>query len=171
MDLQRTRLDVGSRLAAVCDVPDLDLFPLRYPDVQTVTFRAALEFKAQHMTLWMLGALRRLRLPIPATRWAIALNQFSRIFDSAAGEQGGMCVSVIGNHNIRGGRVRRTWQLTVPAMDGPEIPPMAAVLLARRLVSGEAFTPGAFPCMGILTLNEFSPEFSRWKITTRVEEV
>jgi nucleoside-diphosphate-sugar epimerase len=28
-----------------------------------------------------------------------------------------------------------------------------------------------FPCMGFLTLAEFAPEFARWKITTRMEEV
>jgi hypothetical protein len=26
----KTRLDVGGRLAAACDVPDLELFPARY---------------------------------------------------------------------------------------------------------------------------------------------
>ena len=30
MDLQETRLDVGRRLAAACDVPDLELLPARY---------------------------------------------------------------------------------------------------------------------------------------------
>ena len=30
MDLQVTRLDVGGRLAAACDVPDLELLPARY---------------------------------------------------------------------------------------------------------------------------------------------
>jgi saccharopine dehydrogenase-like NADP-dependent oxidoreductase len=54
MELQETRLDVGGRLAAACDVPDLELFPARYPGVQTVRFSAALEFGVQHLTLWRL---------------------------------------------------------------------------------------------------------------------
>jgi hypothetical protein len=171
MDLQATQLDVGGRLAAACDVPDLELFPARYAGVQTVSFHAALEFGAQHLTLWGLAALRRIGLPFPVARWAVSLNRLAGMFDAGAGEKGGMRVSVVGNRSRDGGRVRRTWQLTAPALDGPEIPCMAAILLARRLARGEAFQSGAFPCMGFLTLPEFSPEFVRWKISTRTEEV
>ncbi len=170
MDLQQTQLDVGGRLAAACDVPDLELFPVRYAGVQTVRFFAALEFGVQHLTLWSLAALRRIGLPFPVARWAVSLNQLAGMFDAGAGEKGGMRISVVGNRSDSGGRVRRTWQLTAPAMDGPEIPCMAAILLARRLARGEVFQSGAFPCMGFLTLSEFAPEFARWKITTRMEE-
>jgi saccharopine dehydrogenase-like NADP-dependent oxidoreductase len=171
MDLRETRLDVGRRLAAACDVPDLELFPARYAGVQTVIFHAALEFGVQHLTLWGLAALRRIGLPFPVARWAVSLNRLARMFDAGAGEKAGMRVSVVGNRSGGGGRVRRTWQLTAPAMDGPEIPCMAANLLARRLARGEVFKSGAFPCVGFLTLSEFAPEFARWKITTRMEEV
>jgi hypothetical protein len=169
MELQKTSLDVGGRLAAACDVPDLELFPARYAGVQNVRFSAALEFGVQHLTLWSLAALRRIGLPLPVARWAVSLNRFAGLFDAGAGEKGGMRVSVVGNRSD-GGRIRRNWQLTAPAMDGPEIPCMAAILLARRLARGEVFQSGAFPCMGFLTLLEFAPEFARWKITTRTEE-
>lgn len=171
MELHETRLDVGGRLAAACDVPDLELFPVRYPGVQTVCFSAALEFGAQHLMLWALAALRRIGLPFPVARWALSLNRFAGMFDVGAGEKGGMRISVVGNRSDGGGRTRRTWQLTAPAMDGPEIPCMAAILLARRLARGEVFQSGAYPCMGFLTLSEFAPEFARWEITTRMEEV
>jgi Saccharopine dehydrogenase NADP binding domain len=171
MELQEARLDVGARLAAACDVPDLELFPARYAGVQTVRFSAALEFGVQHLTLWSLAALRRIGLPFAVARWAVSLDRLAGIFDPGAGDKGGMRVTVVGNRRAGGGRMRRTWQLTAPAMDGPEIPCMAAILLARRLARGELFEPGAFACMGFLTLAEFAPEFVRWKITTRVEEV
>jgi saccharopine dehydrogenase-like NADP-dependent oxidoreductase len=171
MELEEIRLDVGGRLAAACDVPDLELFPMRYKGVQTVRFSAALEFGVQHLTLWSLAALRRIGLPFPVSRWAVSLNRFAGLFDAAASEKGGMQVSVVGERGDGSGRTRRTWQLTAPAMDGPEIPCMAAILLARRLARGEVFQSGAFPCMGFLTLLDFAPEFARWKITTRTEEV
>ena len=127
----------------------------------------------QHLTLWSLAALRRIGLPFPVAHWAVSLNRLAGVFDAGAGEgeKGGMRVSVVGDRSSGGGRVRRTWQLTAPAMDGPEIPCMAAILLARRLVRGEVFQSGAFPCIGFLTLSEFAPEFARWKISTRIEEV
>lgn len=171
MELQQTQLDVGSRLSAACDVPDLELFPARYPGVQTVRFHAALEFGIQHLALWSIGALRRIGLPFPVDRWAVGLNRLAGMFDARAGEKGGMRVSVVGDRSGGAGRVRRTWQLIAPALNGPEIPCMAAILLARRLARGEVFNSGAFPCMGFLALAEFAPVFARWKITTRIEEV
>ncbi len=107
MELQEIRLDVGGRLAAACDVPDLELFPARYAGVQTVRFFAALEFGAQHLTLWSLAALRRIGLPFPVARWAMSLNRFAGMFDAGAGEKGGMRVSVVGDRSDSGGRVRR----------------------------------------------------------------
>jgi hypothetical protein len=171
MELQEMRLDIDRRLAAACDVPDLELFPTRYAGIQTVSFSAALEFGLQHLALWGLAGLRRIGLPFPVARWAVRLNRFVGMFDAVAGEKGGMRVSVVGNRSDGGGRTRRTWQLTAPAMDGPEIPCMAAILLARRLARGEDFQSGAFPCMGFSTLSEFAPEFARWKFTTRMEQV
>jgi len=170
MELQEARLDIGHRLAAACDVPDLELLPARYAGVQTVRFCAALEFGVQHLALWSLAALRRMGLPFPVARWALSLNRLAGMFDTAAGEKGGMQVTVVGNRNDDEVRVRRTWQLVAPAIHGPEIPCMATNLLARRLARGEVFKSGAYPCMGFLTLAEFAPEFARWKITTRVEE-
>lgn len=170
MDLRRVHLDVGNRFAAACNVPDLELFPLRYPDVRAVRFHAALEFGVQHLALWGLAALRRLALPLPVERWAMGLNRLSGLFDARAGGEGGMCVSIVGVRR-GGGRVRRTWQLRVPALDGPEIPCMPAIVLAQGLARGEGFTAGAFPCMGLLRLAQFAPEFARWRITTRTEEV
>ena len=170
MDLRDAHLDIGRRLAAACDVPDLALFPARFPGVRTVTFHAALEFRVQHLGLLSLAALRRTGLPIPAARWAVSLIRFAGLFDAAAGEQGGMRVSVVGRRGD-GMHVRRTWQLVVPAVDGPEIPCMTAILLARRIARGEAFKAGAYPCIGFLKLSEFVPEFTRWGISTRTEEV
>jgi hypothetical protein len=169
MNLRSVRLDVGRRVAAACDVPDLALFPTRFAGVMTVTFGAALEFRSQHVALWCLGAVRRSGLRLRVERWAVALNDMAGWFDSAAGDKGGMRVEVVGERGP-GDRVRRTWQLTAPAADGPEIPCMPAILLARKIAHGETPARGAFECMGFLGLSDFAPEFSRWKITTRTEE-
>jgi saccharopine dehydrogenase-like NADP-dependent oxidoreductase len=168
MGLRGIRLDIGPRFAAACDVPDLALFPSRFAGVQTVTFHAALEFRAQHLALWGLGALRRTGLPFPVQRWAVALGDLADWFDSAAGDKGGMWVSVVGRRSQD--RIRRTWQLTASAVDGPEIPCMPVTLLARRFARGETPASGAFECMGFLRLSDFGPEFTQWSMTTRTAE-
>ena len=169
MDLRRAQLDIGDRWAAACDVPDLALFPEHFVGVQEVQFHAALEFRVQHVLLWTLAALRRVGMQLPVERWAEGLNSVARAFDFLAGDQGGMSVSVVGSRGT-GGRVRRTWQLTAPALHGPEIPCMAAILLARRIARATMIQSAALPCLGLLTLTDFEPEFARWGINTRIEE-
>jgi hypothetical protein len=169
MDLRCIRFAFGPRWSAACDVPDLAVLPERYPEVQSVRFHAALEFGMQHFVLWALAGLRRIGVALPVERWAGPLNRCAAWFDPLGGEWGGMQVSVVGMI-ATGVRVRRTWQLTAPALHGPEIPTLSAILLARRLARGESFKPGAYSCLGFLTLREFEPEFARWGITTKTEE-
>jgi hypothetical protein len=169
MDLQGVKLDVGRRLCAACDVPDLELFPTRFPQVKSVRFHAALEFRVQHLALFLLAALRRMGIPLAITRWGEHFNRLAGLFDGFAGKQGGMSVSVKG---IRDGKtILRQWQLVAPALNGPEVPCMAAILLARRLARGERIPSGAYPCMGFLPLSQFEPLFAQWQISTRTEEL
>lgn len=169
MDLRRIPLSFGTRWGALCDVPDLELFPQRYPSLRTMRFHAALEFGAQHGLLWLLAALRRSGMPLPMDRWAKGLHRAAGWFDGFAGQLGGMRIGVKGLR-ADGQRIARTWQLTVPAIDGPEIPCMAAILVARRILSGESLPAGAAPCAGLLTLEDFAPEFARWNIHTEIRD-
>jgi hypothetical protein len=168
-ELKRVPLDCGTRWAAACDVPDLELLPQRYPSARTVEFRAALEVGIQHFVLWFLAALRQRGVSIPVDRWAVGLDRVATTLDRFGGEYGGMLVAATGTA-ADGSRRRVCWQLMVPAIDGPEIPCMAAILLARRLARGQLLQRGAHPCMGFLMLRDFKSEFSRWNVRTRIEE-
>ena len=54
--------------------------------------------------------------------------------------------------------VERRWTLIAEQGDGPEIPTLAAELLARKLVGGSV-DDGARDAGGLLTLTEFQPLF------------
>ena len=54
-----------------------------------------------------------------------------------------------------GSRIRRTWYLVAKQGDGPEIPCIPAIVIARKLARGERIEPGARPCVGMMTLEEF----------------
>ena len=166
------RVDIaglGARWAAACDVPDLALLPARYPGVETVEFRAALELGVQHLGLWLAADLRRRGVTLPLEHWVRSLGRMATALNRFGSERGGMLVSVIGRRDD-GSRARVAWHLTAEANHGPEIPCMAAILLAEKLIRGEIATRGAFPCMGFLTLADFESEFKRWRITTVVRE-
>src|SRR5215470_16544961 len=52
--------ELGWRLFGNCDVPDLTLFPARYPTLQSIRFAAGHELKLLHLGTRALGALVRL---------------------------------------------------------------------------------------------------------------
>lgn len=162
---------MAPRWGAACDVPDLALFPARYPGVRDVEFHAALELRVQHVALWLAAAVRRSGVPMPIGRWAARLNRFSDLMlDRFGSDLGAMQVQVLGTAE-NGERRCLTWQLTAPDGNGPEIPCMATVLLACKLASGELPLTGALPCMGLLKLEDFDAEFERWGITSECSEL
>ncbi|NRF72133.1 saccharopine dehydrogenase NADP-binding domain-containing protein [Aquincola sp. S2] len=150
------------RLGALCDVPDLELLPARHPGVQAVGFRAALELSITQRGLAALAALRRAGLLRRPERLARLLHRAADWLDPfARGGTGAMVLRVQGS-DAAGNPARRSWHVTAGNDHGPEIPCMAAILLARRLAHGEALPIGAMPCAGLLTLDDFAPEFARW---------
>jgi saccharopine dehydrogenase-like NADP-dependent oxidoreductase len=149
------------RLGALCDIPDLELFPRHYGVTRRVMFRAALEVGLAQRAFAVLAALRAWGVLRQPARWAGVLNAVAPVLDWLGSPLGGMVVRVEGL-DAGGQAVRRAWHIAADNDHGPEIPCMAAVLLARRLGRGEIFPSGAFTSMGLLTLAEFAPEFARW---------
>lgn len=157
---------ISPRLAAGCDVPDHDVLVQRYPGVQTVRFRAALEVSFLSRCLAAMAWLRRHGLPLPMDGMAGIFSRTGRWFDCFGTDLGGMRVTLQG---LRNGRLHTVyWDLTAPMLHGPEIPTFASILLARRFAHGEIFPAGAHACVGFLTLAEFENEFVQWQIDSEV---
>lgn len=154
------------RLGAVCDIPDLELFPAHYRVRERVLFRAALEVGFTQRALGWLAALRQARLIGAPARLAGLLHHTARWLDGLGSSLGGMVLRAAGR-DAAGQALRRSWHITAPDDHGPEIPCMAAILLARRLAQAPASLPnGAHPCVGLLRLEEFHGEFARWGMAT-----
>ena len=157
------------RLGALCDIPDLELFPQRYAVRQRVMFRAALEVGFTQRAFALLAGLRgRGMLPNPS-KLAGILNFGAGAFDFLGTDVGGMVVRA-GGVDGAGKPRQRAWHIQAGDNHGPEIPCMAAILLAQRMARGELLPAGAFACAGMLDLSEFEPEFKRWQMVTDVVE-
>jgi hypothetical protein len=153
------------RIGALCDIPDLELFPMHFHVSQRVMFRAALELGFAQRAFAALAALRAAGvLPNPA-RCAGLLDMAARGIDFLGSSLGGMVVRVAGR-DATGNAARRAWHIAADHDHGPEIPCMAAIVLARRWARGERLAAGAFTGMGLLRLAEFEPEFARWGMVT-----
>ncbi|MDT9000829.1 saccharopine dehydrogenase NADP-binding domain-containing protein [Paucibacter sp. APW11] len=149
------------RLGALCDIPDLELLPAHYAGVQTVMFRAALEVPLSQRAFAWLAALRRAGLLRRPERLARLLHRGAPLFDAMGSALGGMVLRVRGQ-DARGAPAARAWHIAADDDHGPEIPCMAAILLARKLWRGEPLPAGARACTSLLRLDEFAPEFRRW---------
>ena len=161
---------VGKRWSAVCDVPDLALFPVRYAGVRDVRFRAALEVGAQHGGIALLAALRRAGVRFSIAAFAPALDRAAGLLDIFGSETGGMTVTLSGTL-LDGAPLTLRWHIVAPHSHGPEIPAMPAILLARKIATGNVDQIGAMPCMGLLALDEFAPEFAKWGMQTGVTKI
>lgn len=155
------------RIGALCDIPDLELFPQHYGVRDRVMFRAALEVGASQRVFALLAALRNWGWLKQPARWAGALNRAAGWFDWMGTSLGGMVVRVQGV-DADGEVSRRAWHIAADNDHGPEIPCMAAILLARKLAVGDPMATGAFTATGLLALQEFAPEFAKWGMLTDI---
>ncbi len=155
------------RLGALCDIPDLELFPERFCVTRRVMFRAALELPFSQRAFALLATARAVGLVPRPQRLARAISAAARALDFLGSALGGMVVEAEGI-DVHGRPARTAWHITAGDGHGPEIPCMAAILLARKLARGEALPVGAQPCMGLLRLADFEPEFARWRMHTEV---
>jgi Saccharopine dehydrogenase NADP binding domain len=101
-------------------------------------------------------------------RWAPGLNRVGDWLNRFGSGTGGMKVRVVGIDSS-GHPNRKEWQLLAEDNHGPEIPCMAAVLLAMKLRRGGIGT-GAKVCVGLLSIGEFEGEFARWGFTTHLTD-
>lgn len=154
-----------SRRAALCDIPDLELFPSHYQVKETVMFRAALEVPLSQTAFAWLAALHRWGLLPRPQALAPWLLRGAPLFDRWGSALGGMYAQVTGL-DATGQPTQARWDIAADNDHGPEIPCMAAILLARRLARGEGPAPGAHTATGLLALDEFAPEFARWGMLT-----
>ncbi|OYU46741.1 MAG: saccharopine dehydrogenase [Burkholderiales bacterium PBB4] len=167
-ELQRVEfLRLKPRVGAICDIPDLELFPKRYGVRDRVVFRAALEVSLTQRALALLARLRRAGVWPRPDKLARMLNAGAPVFDRWGSALGGMVVRVAGlNENCQ--LDHKAWHIAADHDHGPEIPCMAAIVLARRLAQGEAMPAGARACVGLHQLGEFAPEFAKWGMVTDI---
>ena len=157
---------LGRRWLANCDVPDLELFPKRYPQVQTVSFGAGVEVGLFHHALVVLATLKRLGLVQRPERFASHLLAMKRRLGFLGTDRGGMVVTLRGP-DAAGVVQTIDWYLVAGSGHGPVIPTVAATLLARGLARGEIHERGAMPCVGLVTLDAFLAEIADLDISAR----
>ena len=165
---QRYPDPVGKRWLSDCDVPDLALFPARYPGLQTVRFGAGLELGLLHLGVWLMSWPVRWRLLPGLDRWTRALRHMSDWFLSFGSDAGAMHVKLHGT-GTDGRPLTLTWTLVAGSGNGPQIPAAAAVVLARKFVNGRLTARGATPCLDLISLDEYLAALADYDIRIQIQ--
>ena len=157
--------ELGSRLFGYCDIPDLDLFPRRYPELLELRSFAGHDVKLVHLGTWLLSWLVRFGLVKSLEPYAARLLKLSFLFDALGSDRSGfhMFLSGVGHESEP-----KTLQIFMAARQGhgPNIPCLPAIILARRMASGEGLQPGARPCLDLVGLTELLAAMADFDITT-----
>jgi hypothetical protein len=136
-----------------CDVPDLELFPSRYPSAKSVIFRAGTGSSSTMLFVWALSWLVRARGIDELSRYADVMYKAAAFVEPLGTKWSAMTVRLTGlNH--QGHLHCKTWNLFAGDNHGPNIPCFPAVALTRKIVRNEVSVRGAVPCMGLLSVDE-----------------
>ena len=142
---------VGKRRVHNCDVPDLTLFPSVF-GAATVRFYAGVELNLINYTLSGLAWLRKYFVMKSLHEHADLFLRASLLLVSFGTKNGSLSVGLRGK-GLDGSPIERRIAL-VTEDDGPATPSSAAIVLAKKILQHGPPQPGAFPCMGFLTLEE-----------------
>jgi len=141
---------VGRRRAYNCEVPDLELFPAVF-GAKTVGFSAGLELNLLNYLL-SVCALPCRWFGLDFTRHARFFLNVSMMLFPFGTTNGALAIWLRGSDHS-GRRIERRIAL-VTDYDGPATPSSAAIVLAQKVLHSGPPRTGAFPCVGLLTLEE-----------------
>ncbi|MCC2646353.1 MAG: hypothetical protein K0R02_418 [Rickettsiaceae bacterium] len=154
--------ELGKRWMGNCDIPDLNLFPDRYK-LKSIQFSAGMESAILHLGIWAVSWLIRWGLPVKLENYAAELLYFSHYFDFLGSADGGMHVIIKGKGH-KGEAHRRKWFIIAKNGDGPQIPCIPTIILAKKLLNNEITYTGAMPCVGMIGLSEYLKELDGFAI-------
>lgn len=167
-DMRRVRFpELGHRWVGNCEIPDLDLLPDRY-GFTCIRFGAGIELAPLHWALWGMSWLVRLGLPLhleKQARWMLPVGDW---FNPLGSVDGGMYVHLAGQGR-EGQPLRRSWYILAFDGDGPQIPTIPAIVLAKKLAKGVGLPQGAYACLGVVTLEEYLAELEGYQIEIHAE--
>ena len=161
-------IPLENKLFSLVDVPDLQVLPELWPDVDSVWMGAGPSPEILHRMLIGLAWLVRIGL-LPSLLPFARLIYFVSNTVRWGEHRGGMFVSIEGCDR-NGKKIERSWHLLAEGDHGPLIPSMAVEALVRRSLAGQMPVPGARPAARDLELEDYETIFRNRTIYTGQRE-
>jgi hypothetical protein len=161
--------ELGWRLLGNCDIPDLALFPQRYPELKSIRFRAGLEVPLLHLGLWALSWLVRAGLIKTLRPFSPALYKTAPLFDIFGTDRSAFHMELQGI-GANGKEKILTFYILTDSGHGPNIPCIPSILLAQWLTRERVNQKGALPCMDLIDLDSYLDALKEYRIKWIINE-
>ena len=160
--------EIGRRWFGNADIPDLDLFPERWPELRSVRFCAGHEVALLHLGIWALSWPVRLRLLPRLDRIAPFLLRASRLFDRLGSARSGLHM-ILRGVDAAGAPKEVRFHLIARSGHGPYVPCIPSILIAQRMARVGGLAAGARPCLDLIALEDYLAALDGLDITIRVD--
>lgn len=160
---------VGPRYIVNCDVPDHALLPARYPMLKTLRFGSCIDVPGLAFILSLMSRAVQLGL---VKSWDFLSDMIVPFMNA---------VKFLGNSHsgffmLCGGMTgakytRKSFEIIARNGSGLEIPVTPVVVLIKRILAGEKFPAGAYPCVGLVSLEEFRRALAAFPIAFTWREI
>lgn len=147
----------GYRLLSNCEIPDLELFPKFYPDLKTIRFSAGTEIKILHLGLWLLSWLVRFGFISSLRPAAKLFHKTAKLFDRVGSSNSAFYMRLSGNGTNGSIKTQKIYILAKSG-DGPFIPCVPAIFLARKISQNQHVPVGAMPCIKLIDFADYVRE-------------
>ena len=155
---------VGRRYVVDCDIPDHALFPARYPTLKQMSFGSCLDVPGLAMVLALMSSAVRKGWIADWDFLSGFIKPFMEIATPFGSAHSGFFMRLEGTDRQNAPR-KMLFEILARDASGLEIPVTPVILLVKRMLRGEQFPPGAYPCMGLFSLAEFQQELSSFPIS------
>ena len=149
---------------ANCEIPDLDLLPQNY-NIKSIQFSAGMENSALHLSIWLVSWITRIFPFINLQKYSSIFLKLSNLFNFFGTDDGGMHMIIKGkdkNNKL----LAKKWFIIAKNSDGPNIPSIPAIIIAKKLYKNQIKVRGAMPCLGLVSLKEYLKELEEFDINT-----
>lgn len=159
---------VGRRALVDCEIPDLTLFPSRYPTLQTMAFGSCINAPGLSPLLGIMSWLVAHGYRRDWNFLAAAILPFMRAMSIFGSRASGFFMVLTGiSHDGQPQRI--LFELVAQDGCGLQIPITPVMVLVKRWLSGAGLPPGAYPCLDLMTLRDCATELAAYPITWYID--
>jgi hypothetical protein len=145
---------VGRRYIVDCDIPDFSLFPQRYATLSDIRFGSCMDAPGLAPLLSFRSLCVRHRWVRNWTFLLPCIRLLMRCMKPLGSRHSGFFMRVEGISK-NGEAKKAVFEVLAQGGSGLEIPVTPVVILVKRMLQGYQPPAGAYPCMGLLTLDAF----------------